>query len=104
NVGIGTSTPTTQLHVVSAQNPGFTVETNNSSFAETQYVAGNSVWRTGVGGANVINGAANKFYIYDINAGQFRMAIDSGGKVGIGTNAPQFKLHLIDSSNTGLRV
>lgn len=95
NVGIGTTAPTTRLHVVSAQNPGFQVETSDTSFAEIQYKAGNYIWRSGVGGTNVANGAANKYYIYDINAGQFRMAIDTGGNVGIGTTAPSTRLHVV---------
>ena len=32
------------------------------------------------------------------------MSLDGGGRAGIGTDAPTFKLHVIDSSNTGLRV
>jgi hypothetical protein len=94
NVGIGTTAPATRLHVVSAQNPAVTVETNSTGFAETQYVAGNYIWRTGVGGSAVSNGAANKYYIYDINAGQFRLAIDTAGNVGIGTTGPEQMLHV----------
>jgi hypothetical protein len=95
NVGIGTTSPNTRLHVVSSQNPALNLETTSDSFAETQYTAGNYIWRTGVGGANVINGAANKYYIYDINAGQFRMAIDTTGNLGIGTTGPTSKLHVV---------
>ena len=101
NVGIGTSSPTTRLHIFSSSNPALNIEASDSSFAETQYATGSYVWRTGVGGASVVNGAANKYYIFDINAGQFRMAIDTAGNVGIGTTGPAVKLQVTGDIRVG---
>ena len=47
--------------------------------------------------------ATNSLQLGGVAAGQF-VQMTASGSVGIGTPAPGFKLHVTDSSNTGLRV
>jgi len=85
NVGIGTTAPGFKLEVIDALNAGLHVENNT---------AGGTVARFGRFGNFLVDSA--------VNGG--RMTVLENGNVGIGATSPSFKLHLIDSSNTGLRV
>lgn len=92
NVGLGTSTPVVDLHVVSGNTPTMRLEQNNSSgfAAQTYDVAANET----------------NFFIRDVTTGSklpFRLrpgaptsSIDvaANGNVGIGTSSPQDKLHV----------
>ena len=96
NVGIGTSSPATQLHIASA-----TAKTRIDTTAaasnnpELQLTAVARQFNIGVGGATFATTALQgSYYIYDNTAATYRMVIDSSGNVGIGTSSPAGKLHV----------
>jgi hypothetical protein len=89
NVGIGTATPATTLHVYSTSSAPVAIQ---STTAESDIVYGNSTgasWEVGTND-NGNGTGSNQFYIYD-NA--YRMTVQAGtGNVGINTTAPTQKL------------
>jgi hypothetical protein len=102
NVGIGTSSPSTALHVIGAGTFSSIVTAasailkNNSSNATyltldgTNRTSGRN-YEIGTGYSPVGN---EKFYIYDNTANVSRLVIGSSGNVGIGTTSPTSKLHV----------
>jgi hypothetical protein len=89
NVGVGTATPATTLHVYSTSSAPVAIQ---STTAESDIVYTNSTgasWEVGTN--NNGNGTGgNQFYMYD-NA--YRMTVQAGtGNVGINTTAPTQKL------------
>ncbi|MDQ4139819.1 MAG: hypothetical protein M3142_04775, partial [Bacteroidota bacterium] len=101
NVGIGTLTPVTRLEVVQS-NGGALVgkfrnaATNNDRTALIDIQNGNGVlWRYGVGGTNNGLGINNgQFYVERLGVGAL-ITIDQNGNTGIGTTAPQQRLHVV---------
>ena len=89
NVGIGTTSPTRRLHIVSSDDTrGIMVEqTSASSYAEVHFKA-NREYRIGTGGSTSAAEAANNWYVYDATAALQRFVITSAGNVGIGTTSP----------------
>ena len=90
NVGIGTTSPLSRLHVVSREinngaNKGIRIENYNGSQDYS--------FRTGVSGYN-----NSSLAIYDETAGVNRIVIESNGEVGIGSIAPSQKLHVSGSA------
>jgi len=87
NVGIGTASPATRLHVNST---GAAIATIQSTLAagntnvETRYISTNRTWAVG---QNIIQ-TSSIFEIADVTAGATRLAIDSSGNLGIGTSSP----------------
>jgi len=77
NLGIGTSTPQTNLQIASTS-PALSLFDTNPSGRD---------FRLRSGGA-----AAGTFDIYDDNANSSRLTINSNGYVGIGTTTPQYLL------------
>jgi len=94
NVGIGTSSPATLLHLNSASDTYFTIGTTNAT-ADARIQFRNS------GGTD----AGGLWYATNSNSMQFRtnsadrMRIDSSGNVGIGTSSPATGLHLSGADN-----
>jgi hypothetical protein len=87
-VGIGTSSPTSRLHVFGAGNQGIAIQ--NSEPGGRQWVLQSSVRASG-----------GQFDIIDMTGGMYGLSILSNGNAGIGTANPQDKLHV---SGGGLRL
>jgi hypothetical protein len=105
NVGIGTTSPTRRLHIVSSDDTrGIMVEqTSASSYAEVHFKA-NREYRIGTGGSTSAAEAANNWYVYDATAALQRFVITSAGNVGIGTTSPSVRLHVSSSSSAQIRI
>ena len=102
NVGIGTTNPRTKLEIA-----GNTTNVNGYSDGQVQIVGNNPIafvsqsnlspsvnrWGFQVRAA----GGDGKFSIYDFTNSRHSLLIDSSGNVGIGTEIPGTKLHVIGS-------
>jgi hypothetical protein len=88
NVGIGTTSPSTLLHLESTgATRGIRIgSTLATQYSEIQLDANLREYRLGVGGSSSL--APSSFYVYDNSSNAFRFIINSSGKVGIGTTAP----------------
>ena len=95
NVGIGTNDPQGELHVHdSVANTTLRVQTEASNgIAQLQFQNDARHWQIRVDGTN-----GDKFLIRDNNAGAIRTAINASGFVGIGTDNPDSKLHLLSTT------
>jgi hypothetical protein len=94
SVGIGTSSPSSKLHISDA----------NTSIIKASVDAGGS----GVGSFRASHGTnefgfyvagTNALVFYDYGSNNERMRIDSAGRIGIGTSSPINSLHIQDSIN-----
>ena len=102
NVGIGESSPATQLHIASAT-AKTRIDTTNapSNNPELQLAAVARQFNIGVGGATFATAALQgAYYIYDNTAANYRMVIDYSGNVGIGTTNPTGKLDVAGTIKT----
>jgi hypothetical protein len=82
NVGIGTTAPGQPLHV------------KHSSTHQMRLQGSNSYWNIGTGWS----GYYQDYLLFATNTGE-KMVIDTAGKVGIGTNDPNTKLHIKQTSS-----
>jgi len=96
DVGLGTSLPETDLHILSDDTPGITLEQVSGTF-------GNQKWE--------LNGNEVSFAIRDADAGTLPLLVDSGapdnslaidddGSVGLGTSGPAAPLHVRRTNGT----
>ena len=91
-IGLGTSSPQQSLHVLGAQSRLRLQSTGGASLTSTEYLTNNRLWQAGVGGSTAAGGVASKFFVFDQNANQYRLVIDTAGNFGIGTTAPTSRL------------
>jgi len=95
NVGIGTSSPTTKLHV-SDTGTGTLIssssDTTNTGFSWSDGTISGVLVASGVGGTALYT-QSNHPTVFGTNNTE-RMRIDSSGNVGIGTSTPNTKFHV----------
>jgi hypothetical protein len=92
-VGIGTSSPTSRLHVFGAGNQGIALQ--NSEPGGRQWVLQSSV-----------RAAGGQFDIIDMTGGMYGLSILSNGNVGIGAPSPTAKLTvtgMIETTSGGIK-
>jgi len=98
NVGIGTTSPASQLTINRSNSALYsTLRFTNSGASGRQY-------EIGLGGSTSAAGFANNLYFYDSTASSNRMVISSNGYVGIGTTSPSDTLEVSNNSNYQLRL
>jgi hypothetical protein len=93
NVGIGTSSPDGLLHLLSSNTTSTDLYIENTS-------TGGKKWRIFSSG-NAASIGAGDLAFRDETAGAYRMLIDSGGNVGIGTSSPDETLQVVGSTKLG---
>ena len=82
-VGIGTISPSKKLHI------------QDSAAHQLQLHGGNSYWNIGAGWS----GYYQDYLLFATNTGE-KMVIDTNGNVGLGTNGPSAKLHIVNNSTS----
>ena len=90
NVGVGTSSPTTKLDVASAGTTSTIIQTRNGT---------TSVYLDANNGYSYLNTFTNHPMLFGTNNAE-RMRIAASGNVGIGINAPLFKLDVRGGDGT----
>lgn len=93
NVGIGTGSPSSPLHVTAAKNDGWLAQLNNTG---TGSDANGLLVHAGVDAAD---------YIFKCEEGDGTsvLAVKYGGKVGIGTTGPDGALHIKSDTNNTIK-
>lgn len=96
-VGIGTSSPSVDLHVKSSSTYSQIMIQSSGSNADSglRIKDTSADWKIG---NNIYGAGAGKFGIFDMTALENRLLIDSSGKVGIGTAFPVTRLHVSSNS------
>jgi hypothetical protein len=80
-LGIGTSSPSAQLHLSQSGTSSYTT----LKFSNTG--ASGRTYEIGVGGSTSASGYAGNLYVYDSTATATRVVLDSSGRLGIGTTS-----------------
>ena len=88
-VGIGTSSPGTKTHIYDASDVGLKVESGGANYTEFNLTNTSASYTIGIR-----PDVSNALVIRDANATANRVAIDTSGRVGIGTTSPDRKLHV----------
>lgn len=95
NVGIGTTNPQDPLHIQGTDpNEGLRISNTGTGGRQYRLISTNAS----------STALAGKFAILDETFGAFRLVIDGGGNIGVGTMTPLDRFHLQGSdANLGLR-
>ncbi len=112
NVGIGTSSPNTSLHLLSPSTTGFAIQMENTSTAKRLYIGnygtvGGGVHWPGLDSANTSFLYAENPLVFNTYGGIYfsgssaaeHMRISPSGNVGIGTTNPNFKFEVNSTQN-----
>ena len=99
-LGLGTTTPTNPLHILSSAGEAILVSNSNASGNSQIKLDGATDFQIGTGQAS--SGFANKLFFYDATNAATRLVIDSSGRVGIGTTSPSKTLAVHGSDGTPL--
>jgi hypothetical protein len=90
NVGIGTSSPSRQLHVANSSNALAKIESTGANYAGIDFANTSRLWFAGLR-PDISHG----FAIKDETASAIRLAIDTSGNVGIGTTSPDTIMEIV---------
>ena len=96
NVGIGTSSPSSKLHLAASLPTIRLEDTDNNYYAHVYSQNGDLILSSDQGNAN-----ASSAVRFEVDTTE-RMRIDSSGQVGIGTSSPSANMH-VAGSNTPAR-
>ena len=97
-VGINTSSPARQLHLVNSGNALMKLEsTSASGYGGIDFANASRLWFAGVR-----DDLGDGFGIRDETGGAIRLAIDTSGNVGIGASSPSQLLHISDTGSAGI--
>jgi hypothetical protein len=101
-LGLGTSTPVVEVHVKDGDTPTLRLEQDGSSgfTPQTWDVAGNE---TNFFVRDVTNGSKLSFRIKP-SAPTDSLFIDTNGDIGIGTDSPEVRLHMLTDSSTNAKM
>src|SRR3989338_9019913 len=86
NVGIGTTSPTQQLHIYGDNTDSIGIRISNIT-------SGGETWRLASNGASASPGAG-AFSLYKATVDAYRLVFGENGNVGIGTTSPGTLLHI----------
>jgi len=105
NIGINTTSPNTQLHVVYNNSAGIRLEgsTGNVNISIKNTSLNGRDYLIGVGASSSNSGQGN-FYIYDNALSATRLAINSSGNIGISTTNPAYTLDINGQINASTRI
>jgi hypothetical protein len=99
-VGIGTTSPSTLLHLDGTTNHTYLTIEANSGVGNAIKFVGSNTWTLGNDTASGVGD--NNFALLD--GSDIRVTVDTSGNVGIGTSSPSAPLHIVGDGNTGQRV
>ena len=124
NLGIGASTPSSKVHVVSGTNNGILIDGSSNNNIALKCTSSGQGWGSGVVLENttatigrtfgMYSGSDGKYHISDVTRSLDIFVSDSNGNVGIGTTSPSYKLDVngdihvpnnnafVSGTNTGL--